>query len=411
MMTLLPTSSCGSCMTAATRLLAVAVLSLMASVAAAEADLAVFMSADRASVQPGASGLDLVNFTVTVENDGPDSAAVVVTDLLPTGLRIPPGMSAEPDQGLFDAVTGRWTVGFLAARQDASLRIPAQATAGATGCLVNEASAAFAVGSTTVDPDPDNNFVRLAVGAPACADLIVTTRRNNRVESSCADALHILRVTNRGPTPATDVTLQITRYQVIDPPGFSEPSCTTGSVIVPGPDTIELGTLAADQYEEFVTGLRDLSPDGPDIEVSYDIRAAATEPDPDTTDNRETGRYTILRPFDEEDDDDSDFLCIVSGALGGSGMERHLPELRRFRDRVLMNNRAGRAIVRGYYRASPPVAELMARHESLRTAVRLMLAPLIYGVLHPLMSAALMLATLLSILAFRARAPRIRRLA
>ena len=392
--------------TIAAWLLVPATLSFSAVVARADADLAVSLSADRVTVQPGVSGLDLVTFMLTVQNDGPDGAAVLVTNRLAAGLRIPPGMSAVADTGAFDPATGRWTVGNLSATRRASLQLPAQAIAGASGCLFNEASASFAGGAPATDPDTTNNVVRLTLGAPDCADLVIHTRRDDRLGASCADALHILRITNRGPTAATGVSLDITRYEVIDPPGFTERGCATGSVIVPGPDVIELGVIAAGAYQEFVTGLRDLQRDGPDIEVAYDARAAATEPDPGLAGNRETGRYTIRRPFDDDDDDDSDFLCIVSGALGGSGMERHLPELRRFRDRFLRSNKAGRSFVRWYQRISPPAARAVARHEALRTVVRVALTPVIYAVVYPLPATALVAATMLSLVLAQARVVR-----
>jgi hypothetical protein len=49
-----------------------------------------------------------------------------------------------------------------------------------------------------------------------------------------------------------------------------------------------------------------------------------------------------------------------------------------------MTNRAGRAFVAFYYRYSPPLARLIARHAALRTVTRWALAPIVYGVIHPL---------------------------
>jgi hypothetical protein len=57
--------------------------------------------------------------------------------------------------------------------------------------------------------------------------------------------------------------------------------------------------------------------------------------------------------------------------------------LREFRDRYLLTNRAGQAFVDWYYAVSPPVAAYIAEHDSLKTAVRLGLTPVVYAVKYP----------------------------
>ena len=51
--------------------------------------------------------------------------------------------------------------------------------------------------------------------------------------------------------------------------------------------------------------------------------------------------------------------------------------LRTFRDTVLLAYVPGRAFVEWYYRISPPVAEIIARHSTISAAVRLLLLPVI----------------------------------
>jgi hypothetical protein len=367
----------------------------------AAADLSLRITADRLSVQPGASGADLVNLTVTLRNDGPDLAPPLVTVALPQGLRIPFGLSATADQGIYDPATGQWLVGVLPSKETVLLAIPAEATSAAADCLAITGSAAIVDGSSITDPDDSNNEARLLIGAPVCAELVVISRRDDRVGASCADALQIIRVENRGPQAATDVSLDITRYEVVSPDNFSEASCTTGSVAVPGPEVVEFGSIASGASREYTTGLRDLRTSGPDIEVAYSLEASAAEPDSDVGDNRLSGRYIIRRPFGDDDDDDSDFVCIFSGALGGTGMERYLPQLRKFRDRFLMTHRAGRVLVREYYRLSPPLARRMAEHEGLRRAVRVALAPVVYAICYPGVSSLLLGCALLGATALR----------
>ena len=59
--------------------------------------------------------------------------------------------------------------------------------------------------------------------------------------------------------------------------------------------------------------------------------------------------------------------------------------LREFRDKHLLTNSMGREFVHLYYGFSPPVAAYIKQHESLRTATRYALTPIVYGVKYPMM--------------------------
>ena len=65
--------------------------------------------------------------------------------------------------------------------------------------------------------------------------------------------------------------------------------------------------------------------------------------------------------------------------------------LREFRDRYLLTNGPGQAFVEWYYRVSPPAAAFIAEHESLKTAVRWGLTPVVYGVKYPAAALAMIL--------------------
>lgn len=67
--------------------------------------------------------------------------------------------------------------------------------------------------------------------------------------------------------------------------------------------------------------------------------------------------------------------CFIATAAYGSYLDPHVMTLRAFRDRFLLTNPLGTAFVRLYYHYSPPVADFIVRHDSLRFTARICLLP------------------------------------
>jgi hypothetical protein len=67
--------------------------------------------------------------------------------------------------------------------------------------------------------------------------------------------------------------------------------------------------------------------------------------------------------------------CCVATAAYGTPMAEEIQILREFRDEYLLTNPMGKGLVDFYYRVSPPMAEFITEHPSLKPVARVGLAP------------------------------------
>jgi len=74
-------------------------------------------------------------------------------------------------------------------------------------------------------------------------------------------------------------------------------------------------------------------------------------------------------------------VCFIATAVYGTDTAEEIDILREFRDVILLPNSLGAGFVSLYHRTSPPIADLISRHEVLRTAVRVGLVDPIVAVL------------------------------
>jgi hypothetical protein len=69
--------------------------------------------------------------------------------------------------------------------------------------------------------------------------------------------------------------------------------------------------------------------------------------------------------------------CFIATAAFGSALEPRVVTLREFRDVYLLPSHSGRAFVELYYTLSPPMADVIAADEGLKTGARAVLAPVV----------------------------------
>lgn len=89
--------------------------------------------------------------------------------------------------------------------------------------------------------------------------------------------------------------------------------------------------------------------------------------------------------------------CFIATAAYGSYLDPHVMVLRHFRDDVLLQSELGTAFVKFYYKHSPPIADFIAEHDTLRMIMRLALTPLIFAVKYSPIFALLLFAGIASL--------------
>ena len=100
-----------------------------------------------------------------------------------------------------------------------------------------------------------------------------------------------------------------------------------------------------------------------------------------------TANFSVTTTGDGGDGEDSGKRggCFIATAAYGSPLHPYVKILRDFRDTYLMPSKFGRALVDLYYKYSPFVADLIAKQNALKAAVRLNLIPLVaisYSMVH-----------------------------
>ena len=142
--------------------------------------------------------LDLINYTITIVNNGPsDATGVSVYDLLPNGL-----VYINHTSGLvYDPVTGLWNVGTLASGE--SLTLVLTVLVNATGNLTN----AVNVSGNDKDSNITNNNDSIILNIPPAYDVQVLLNVSNNDPNYLDDVVYTITVKNNGPDNVTGVNV------------------------------------------------------------------------------------------------------------------------------------------------------------------------------------------------------------
>ncbi len=182
------------------------------------ADLAVVKTTPVPAVRLG----QVVPYTVTLTNNGPDAATnVAVTDIIPAGLSF---LSAATSEGTYDATSEVWSVnGATPLGVGASATLTYTATAGALGPVENTAVISH---SDQFDTNPtDNSSSALITVSPPEASVSITKTASAPSVQIGGEITYTITAANAGPDPALGVAVDDSL-----PPGAVFVSADSGCV-------------------------------------------------------------------------------------------------------------------------------------------------------------------------------------
>jgi hypothetical protein len=141
-------------------------------------------------------------------------------------------------------------------------------------------------------------------------------------------------------------------------------STAGGSVTTPGEDTFT--------YDEgtVVNLVAEADEDYHFVNWTGNVNTIANIGEASTTITMQ-GDYSITANFWEGEP------CFIATATYGTPMAEEIEILRQFRDEYMLTSPMGQALVDLYYRVSPPIAEFITEHPSLKPIVRAGLLPAI----------------------------------
>ncbi len=256
---------------------------------------------------------DLVVFTLTVTNTGPDDATnVVVTDQLPDGYTY----QSDDSGGDYDSISGLWTIGTITDSGSATIEITASVNA-PSGVLNEYTNIAEITAVDQSDPDssPNNDDGdqseddedNASISIPEVSDLSIEKLVSDSSPNVGDVITFTLNISNSGPDAATNVSVED-----VLPVGYSNPNNISNGGIAMG-NTIDWTSLPVPIGINTLVLTFEATVDAPTGSVDEYVNTAQItasdqyDPDSDpTTDN------TVDENSDgDTDDDDEDQTSVT----------------------------------------------------------------------------------------------------
>ena len=198
-------------------------------------------------------------------------------------------------------------------------------------------------------------------------------------------------MSNYGPDAARNVVVTITQNPVVGPNlRFDDADCSNApasqcniTAIAAG-ETVTID-VTSNLYQSHNSFTQTISVSATTSDTDYDLSNNSP------SDTGSAGGFSSCVEPDLGLPDAGGGGCFIATAAYGSPLDPRLDTLRDFRDRFMVPNRPGRALVRFYYRHSPPLADFISNRDWLRAIVRGVLTPMVFTIEHPIRTAMLLI--------------------
>lgn len=323
----------------------------------ADLQLAIADSAD--PVNAGSN----VSYTVTVTNNGPNSAAQsTLTLFIPTTSSF---VSATPSQGSCRRVDSIVTcvLGTIANAATPTVVLTVTPSQGGNHIL------ATTVSSITTDGTNTNNRINETTSISPISDLQISLSDSGDPVISGESFTYTASITNGGPSNAASTVATITlpadaTYVSATP---SQGSCTRSGVTM----TCSLGTVNSGNTPTVSITLRTL------LITTLNVSASVTSSSTDNSAANNTAAITTTVIASPKFTGGDGGGCFIATAAYGSVLTKDVDTLRNFRDHYLLTNIPGQWFIKNYYRYSPPVADKLAQSPELKALMKGLLFPLV----------------------------------